>query len=244
MSPRGFESARQAAEAINARKNSGGGGGVFYLSLPKMNDSAAVRFLEQGDEIYWCWAHEVPRSDRSWGDWIACRDQDGSNIGECPGCDAELTRRFKGYINIIWRNAPVYKRNAEGRLERDSRTNERIITEHKDQVAVWNQGIQVFEELDSKDATFKGLSSRDFKITRKGEGTNTRYSIDPADPDGGPKPFSDADTTLAAEKYDLAQFTTPPSREQWDEKLGKAPAVSGSRGGGARTNPNPFLTER
>lgn len=219
--PSGFQGVKDASADIEARKQSGGGSRLWFR-LPNNNDSATVRFLEKDEEVSWAWMHELEaKPGKSFGDKVPCRDQDpdtGQRIGEaCPGCERDLPRRFQGQINLIWRNAPVLKRDSQGRLEKDASGNV-IVAGHKDQVAVWTAGITVFEELDGKNATYKGLTSRDFIVTRKGTGLSTRYSIEPADPDKGATPLSKADEELANEKYDLTPDSTPPSYDSWGKE--------------------------
>jgi hypothetical protein len=165
--------------------------------------------------------HELPPTGaRAFGDKVPCRDQDeeGKRTGEpCPGCERELRRSFQGQINLIWRDAPVLARDENNRIIKDSNGNVQIAGK-ADQVAVWTAGITVFEELDGKDATYRGLASRDFIVTRRGSGLSTKYSIEPADPDAGATELSDADKALEAEKYDLTPDVTPPSYEAWGKR--------------------------
>lgn len=217
--PAGMTGVRDAVKDIEARKNSGGSGsGRLWFRLGD-GDSAVVRFLEQGDDVSWAWCHEVPIEGREYGRPVACRDQDesGQRIGEpCPGCEKDQKRKFQGWINVIWRDAPVFKKNAEGRLEKDG--NKRpIVVGYDDQVACWQSGILVFEELSGKDVTYKGLTSRDFRITRRGTGLNTKYSIEPADPDGGSQPLSEKDKQLAAGKYDFKEDVVPAPYATWGQ---------------------------
>lgn len=245
MSPRGFEGVQRAMQNIEARKAAGGGIGPqpTYFKLPNSGDSAIVRFLEQGDEVSWCWTHSIPpRGNQKFGDDVPCRDQEGTGT-PCPGCEQGLYKSFKGFINLIWRDGPVYKRNDQGWLEKDG-NNRPIVVSRRDTIALWEAGIMVFDELNGLDATYKGLSSRDFKVTRRGEGLNTRYNIVPADPDAGPQPMSDADRELAKTKMDLNELTTPPAYENWG-----AGGVSSSQTTSETFKPpvtdvNPFLARR
>src|SRR5205814_2287386 len=63
-----------------------------------------------------------------------------------------------------------------------------------------------------KDGRFRGLSSRDFEIKRRGSSMqDTTYFIDPADPDAGPQPMLLPDLKLAEGKYDVKALVTPKS---------------------------------
>lgn len=215
--PKGMQGVREAIQDIERRKSQGGtGDGRLWFKLPRDGDSAVVRFLEQGEDVNWAWMHELPpRQGQNWGDTIPCRDQ--NMTGEpCPGCQQGKPRTFEGYINLIWRDAPVFKKDAEGNFEKDG-NGRKIVVGTKDQVAVWNSGPTVFEELDGKDVTYKGLMSRDFRVTRRGIQFNTRYVIEPANPDQGPTEMSAADKELAANKYDLTGDVTPPPFEEWGQ---------------------------
>ena len=245
--PRGTEGVRQAARDIQARKESGGGGGKNWFKLGD-GETAVVRFLEQGDAVAFSWGHEVPVEGRDWGRFVPCRDQDelGNRHGEpCPGCERNLKRTFKGFINLIWRDAPKLARNSEGRLLntngevwKKGDTPKQIGVE--DQVALWSCGITVYEELDGKDVNYRGLGSRDFKVQRLGKQLNTRYRIDPADPDAGAVPMSEADKELAKEKYDLDVEITPPSYEDWGKDSPSQQKTVETRA----TDASPFLKHR
>lgn len=240
---RGFEGVRGASQDIQDRKNSGGGGGKLFFKLTD-GDSAVVRFLEQGDDVKWAWVHELPPAgNRPVGDKIPCRayDDEGRFTGEdCPGCEKQLKRTFQGAINLIWRNAPVFKRDENKRLVKENGAV--VVVGESDQIGVWVSGITVFDDLSETDSTYKGLCSRDFKITRRGSALNTKYSINPADPDGGPKPMSAADNTLALEKYDLISYVEAPSYDTW----GKAKTNTASGSGGTTTpaDTSPFMRNR
>ena len=236
----GFASVRDAAAEVQARRESGGN----FVRRFSVGDqqSAVVRFLEQGDDVNWAWVCKLePRPGRRFGDYEVTRDQEGKGTVPCPLAERGIPRQFRGWINVIWRDAPVFKRDDNDRLVRDQ-NNKPIVAGTADTVAVWETGITVFQELEQLDATFKGLASRDFRISRKGIGFDTRYHILPADPDGGPKPLSDADKALAAEKYDLKQFTTPKSYEELARLLNQTVASDNSQRAGD-SEFNPFLQE-
>lgn len=245
--PRGFSGVRGAAADIENRRNAGSGGtsGQLWFKL-KGGESAVVRFLEQGDDFTWAWVHEMPpRGKQRWGDDTPCLDQAGDGT-PCPGCEAGLDKKFKAFISMIWREAPVYARDAEGKIIKNPDGSYQVES-RRDQVAIWERGITTSQELDGKDATYKGLRSRDFRITRRGSSMNdTVYIIDPADPDSGAVEMTEADVKLEqTEKPDLAEFTTPVTYDQMRQWLGQPtqqqqathsspPAVAGA-------DVNPFL---
>lgn len=187
---------------------------VLYLRLPEDGDTAIVRFLEQGDDVFSTYVHQV-------GDWrteIPCLDQNDDGTS-CPGCDSEFPRRLKAILNIIWRDAPVIKRDEDGRFEKNG--NEYVIEGHEDQVAVWKTGFESLNALARKDVKYKGLSSRDFEITREGTGKKTKYSVEPADVDSGPVAPSAKDKKLAKDAYDPEEVSRPVNQEAFTKIIEK-----------------------
>lgn len=200
--PKGFKAIQEAASKMGG---GGSGGSVLYLKLPNDGDSATVRFLEEGEEVYSYYYHDFSHvaPKEGWKTKIPCLDEDDEGT-PCPGCEQDLPRKFQGLINIIWRDAPVYAKDKEGNIDWSKQKGT------ADQVAVWRGGINIFNKtLARKDATFKGIGSRDFEITRDGEGLqNTSYSVEPVVVDGETKAvaLSKADKELAKEKYDLEEI--------------------------------------
>lgn len=246
--PRGFSGVRDTSAEIESRRG-GSGPGALWFRL-KADDETVVRFLEQDDEIFWCMMHEVPVEGRQFGRDVVCLDQQKDGT-PCPGCERDLPRKFKGFINLIWLDAPVFKRDNENKLVKDN-IGDPIVIGVKAQVAVWGSGIRLFEQLDEVNTNFRGLTSRPFKIKRKGEKLNTKYSISPADVDGGPQDFTKEEKELAAKKYDLNEFVKPKSYDEFLKELGERGRGGGGNGGGGGGNgdgeqknpPNPFMRNR
>lgn len=236
--PRGFTGVRKASAEVEARRGSGGPSALWFRLQD--GEEAIVRFLEQDDDTFWCHMHEVPVDNRSFGRDVACCDQEKDGT-PCPGCEQDLPRKFKGFINLIWDDAPVFKRDDEGKLVKD-KDNNPVVISHKPQVAVWGSGIRVFEELDETNANYRGLRSRRFRIKRKGSGLSTKYTIAPEDVDSGPQPMTDAEKKLDGSKYDLNEFTKSPSYNEFLKELGEAPRNQNGGGGGQEEKPrNPFM---
>jgi hypothetical protein len=215
---RGFASIVKAGKKIDSYGKSN----ALYLKLPNDGDEAVVRFLEEGDEVYSFWFHDFSHVDAGEGckTKVPCLDQEEDGT-PCPGCREGLPRKFQGLINVIWRDGPVFAKNDDGSIDWDNQTGT------GDVVAVWRQGITVFNKvLRRKDEKF-GLTTRDFDIVRQGTNWNdTSYSVDPNDPDAGKKPLSAADKKLAENKYDLeklARFVDEETFEKIiDKKLGES----------------------
>jgi hypothetical protein len=241
--PRGFKGVREASAEVEAKRGSGGPGALYFRL--KAGEEAVVRFLEQDDDIMWCYMHEVPVEGRQYGKNVPCLDQEKDGT-PCPGCERDLDRRFKGYINLIWEDAPIFKRDGENKIVKD-RMNDPVVVGTEPQVAVWNSGIRLFEELDEINTTYRGLSSRRFKVKRKGSGLDTKYAINPFDPDGGAQPMSDAEEKLAAQKYDLGNFTKPSTYDEFLKELGEGGGGGGQQqqqNGGDGGRKNPFMRNR
>lgn len=243
--PVGSQGIRQAIADAQERKANFKPRNYIYFKLPNDGDSAVVRFLEQGDQFHWAYMHQLPpRQGQRYGDWEVSLDQALDGATPCPLVEYQLKRSFRGFINVIWRDAPVYQKDpSTGRLVKDNlgRYNQVGV---KDQLALWTAGSTVFGDLMDKDGTYRGLSTRDFKVTRRGTDLATKYVIDPADPDAGQVPMSAADLELAATKTDLNEFITPKSYEALYE------LVTGARPGGQQSPPagatafNPFMQTR
>jgi hypothetical protein len=240
--PRGFDKVKEASERLS-RNSGGSGSGVFYLKLPDDQDSAIIRFLEQGDEVYSYWYHDFSHADKKngWRNRFPCLDLNDEGT-PCPGCEQELPRRFQGLINVIWRDAPVLKKDDEGNFVRNKKTNEIEVDGNADQVAVWRGGIELFKLLAKKDAAYKGLGTRDVEVVRDGTGLDTTYSVEPADLDAGASELSDADQELAKDKYDLDEVANYKTYDEAEEIIKEFNDENGSSSEdvGAFLEDNPF----
>jgi hypothetical protein len=252
---RGFGFVDRAVAETKAKGGNSLWAGKLIFRLPGDGDEAIVRFVpdDDGEFVYGAWHHEVPVEGRAWGDLVPCiaQDEDGNRTeDECPGCEQDLPMKFRGFVKLIWRDGPVYKTDDKGKVVKDN-TGDLVVLEHKDQVAVWPAGQQVFENLAEIDAAYSGLDSRDFRIKRKGLKLDTEYVVLPAEIDGGPKKMLKADTKLIADsELDLADFIRPPSLEEFEARL-KGEFKSSSNGSGSgeaaaerATAANPFKRKK
>jgi hypothetical protein len=242
--PVGSQGIRQAIAEAQARKEAYVPRNYIYFRLPNDGDSAVVRFLEQGDDFHWAYVHQMPpRQGQRFGDWEVSLDQNADGT-PCPLVDFQLKRAMRGYHMVIWRNAPVYQKDpGTGRLVKDA-TGRYNQVGTADQLALWQTSKSVEETLLDKDVTYKGLMSRDFRVTRRGEQLATTYNIDPSDPDAGPVPMSAADRELAATKPDMKTFITPkPYEALYELVTGAKPGAQGQQPA-APTSFNPFFQGR
>jgi hypothetical protein len=237
--PRGFK----AVEELSSRK-AAGGAGPLRLRL-KDGESASVRFLEQGDDVFFYYYHDFSHLDKDNGFKYSfpCLDQNDEGAPS-PGSELDFPRKFRVAVNVIWRDAPEYERDADGRIVTDGSGKWKQVGT-KDQVAVWEGGISVYQMLAQKDVAYKGLASRDLVVTRSGSGFDTRYSIEPADIDAGPVAPSEEDKELAKSKYNLEQvakldMTYDEVKEYIDSKLGSESNGSGESDVDSFLNDNPF----
>jgi hypothetical protein len=232
---------KQASAELEAKRSGGGGSGPqsIWFKL-KAGQETIVRFLEQDDEVHWAMMHEVPVEGRQWGRSVPCVDQERDGT-PCPGCEADLPRKFQGYINVIWDDAPVFKRDDQGKVVRDS-TGDIVVLDNKPQPAIWSSGIRLFEELEELNTNYRGLKTRRFKVKRKGSGFDTKYVFSPENIDSGPQDFSSQEEQLASQKGDLSQHVNPFTYEEF-EKVMNGGSSQSSNGGNQQSQQraNPFM---
>jgi hypothetical protein len=248
--PKGFAGAKKAGEY------SGGGGGfqprpkgITYFSL-KDGQEAIVRFLQAAEDIDWARKWKLPPSKNfQYGELVNCVDQHEDGTPD-PGYAAGLKTSFKAYPTLIWRNAPAYQKDKEGKLVKDGNGN-KVIVGYQDTVAVWECSYAVYESLQECEETYRGLMNLDWKIKRKGASTDTKYVIVPADPTQINVPFTQQDQQLAQnQRIDTSAFTKIPTFDELNAYItgGVTSAPQPSFTQQAQTNatgmagPNPFLS--
>jgi len=200
----------EAAEEFKAKREAAqsGGSGVKYFTLND-GDEVVVRFLEEGDEFKTYKVHPLGQVGNRWPK-VPCLDQHDNGV-DCPGCERGIKKSFRAAVNLIWRDGPVFERDDKGKIIKDG--GKPVIDSLEDGVFVWDIGIEVAESLDHMDGKYKGLSSRDFEISRKGTKTETKYIILPADDQ---EPLSENDIKLVENKTDLNWFIKPPAYDDFD----------------------------
>lgn len=228
--PTGIERFQRKQEAKEAARGTGASGMQADYFAILGGTFAVVRILEQGDELVYADVHRVPVANARYPRDLICLDteDDGTRCPACQSDDDKIRRRStRGFINVIWRDGPVYERNDFGGPKKDA-NGKPIIVDREDGVFLWKCSGTVFQMLIEKDSKYKGLMSRDFEVRRTGSTMqDTRYSIDPFDPDGGPQPMTIADQALAAKKYDLQAMTKPLEYAAFVAVMNGAPSSDG-----------------
>lgn len=242
-----MERLKAIQESRKAKKGSGGGSWSNFFRVGE-DKKETIRILEDMDEIVANQSAEFhkmePVGKRKYNWYEICLDQDpsiGQKIGaECPGCDLnaedpeDCPARVIYYVNVIWRNAPVRKKEGKKWVETDERA---------DQLAVWEvHQFSLQEELEGAFETFKSLTNRDFVVKRTGTGFDTTYTIQPATNEEGDSvktPLSDADKELAEKKPDLSEKVKLKPIAEWG-KVSEKKKDEDSKDEG-ETSKSPFL---
>lgn len=169
----------------------------LWPALKEDGASVNVRFLDPLDEIEGGYFHAV-KVDGRWRKFL-CLDQEGDNPDSCPACVAGVQKTFKGFINVLWYDAPILARDDDGKAIK--KNGEWVIEGYEDVNAVWEQGITVFKNLHTLSETYGDITSNDFKILRSGTGKQTQYNILPT-----PNEPEEIDPKFLENRYDLSEF--------------------------------------
>lgn len=220
-----------ANKTRNERKARSGGSSAFsgklVFKLPDDGDTGTVRFVEDedGEIVNGCYVHDVPVEGRPYPDMVTCiaQDDEGNDTDDpCPGCEKDLKRKERFFVQVVWYEAPVYKTDENNRPVKDN-TGDLVVKGYEDQLAVWPMGPQLEEQLEEIEEEY-GLLSTPFVIKRKGQKLKTTYRIKPEDPKNPEQEIDDETQALIEEKaYDMTEFTKPPSFEEFESRInGKA----------------------
>ena len=115
----------------------------LWPALKEDGSSVNIRFLDTLDEISGGYFHSVQINGR-WTKFL-CLDQEGENPDSCPACVAGVQKTFKGFINVLWYDAPILARDNDGKAIK--KNGDYVIEGYEDVNAVWEQGITVFKNL-------------------------------------------------------------------------------------------------
>lgn len=202
-------------EIISSRENKGNSNKVFprelWPALRKDGDSVKVRFLENSDDFVGCMAHTYTIPNIKIGLRAPCLDEEDNDREACPACGIGEKKSFKGFVNVIYYDAPIYKRADDGKFVKDL-NGSYVEIGREDDIAVWVQGIRVFRNLHQLDVDLNGITNRDFRISRVGRGESTQYVITPA---GDPEEISNKN--ILERKHNLLDLIRPLSYERMVE---------------------------
>lgn len=210
--PKGFDGAQKAT----ARLGQGGGmikrpKGLRWFQLKRHNESAIVRFVQNHDDIEWARKWKLPpTANFRYGELVNAVDQFDNGTPD-PGVAAGLKQSWKAYPLLIWRNAPVFAKDAKGNILKDGNGNV-TITGYADQVAVWECSNKVYNMLKSIEGSMRGLTQQDLRVTRIGEDTQTEYTFFP---EGVAGQLSPADQhVVSTQRIDISPLVKIPSYEE------------------------------
>lgn len=201
----------------------------LWPALKEDGSSVNIRFLDTLDEISGGYFHSTQVNGR-WTKFL-CLDQEGDNPDSCPACVAGVQKTFKGFINVLWYDAPILARDNDGKAIK--KNGDYVIEGYEDVNAVWEQGITVFKNLHTLSETYDGINKVDFRILRSGTGKQTQYNVLPL-----PGEPQEVDAKFLENKYDLNEFVTPPDASKMQEVfLPSQGAVAASTGTPAEASP-------
>lgn len=216
-----------ANKTRNERKARSGGSSAFtgkqIFKLPDDGDTGDVWFVadEDGEVVYGAYVHEVPVEGRAYPDLVTCinQDEEGNETDDpCPGCEKDLKRKERFFVQVVWLEGPVYKTDENGRPVKNN-AGDLVIKGYEDQIAVWPMGPQLEEQLEEIEEEY-GLLSTPFTIKRKGQKLKTTYRIKPVDPKN-PEQEMDSDTEALIEEsaYDMNEFTKAISYDEFEARI-------------------------
>jgi hypothetical protein len=203
---------------------------LFSSSIKQAPDMAIiVRLLEQGNEgpnaVNSFARHEYKKPDKKYPDRFTCLKEKDPNA-DCPGCNAGLKIVVRGVYNMIQRNRPIFRKDANNKPLQDA-AGQKIVDGFADEVVYWECSNTTANLFRRRDNEYHGLMSRDLRITATGQDTNP-YDLTPADIDSGPQPMSEADLALAAKKHDLDEIYKPPTLQEAASIVARYGANSGA----------------
>lgn len=218
----------------------------------KQGDVAIARFLEQGPDKRVFAVHEYtvpnPRNpSQPFRRFFTCFN-DAEDGSRCVGCEGGMQVKYKGVYNVIQRNRPVFRKDAQGKVMKVN--NEPIVDGYQDEVVIFTCAGTTANAIRVADDNFKGLMSRDVKITKTGAQFQP-FDFAPADIDSGPVPLSPADIELAGKKHNLSEFMKVPEWAEaskivavWQAQSGQTQQTNAApppQAGAPVSDANPFL---
>lgn len=186
--PKGLRKIEQlAAEAKQRSDNYGSGEGLLRALVLKKGDTAKGRFLEEGDDIWYLYTHELPKKPgQNFGDRVLCLDQDDEGK-PCPGCETDgVSRTPRVVINFLRYDEPKLRRDEKGKPVKDQQGNY-VFDGVAPQVVVWNAPQSVGGRLAFLESQRGGLTNHVCTIHRTQDNQNP-WMIDVVETKA-PEPF-------------------------------------------------------
>lgn len=186
--PRGLSKIKQSKQDADARRKAydEAGPGVRRLFI-KDGETVKVRPLEQGEEVWSVYVHELPKKPgQRFGDKVFCLDQDNQPDANCPACNRSIKRSERVTLNVIWFNAPKFKKDKDGKFLKDA-NDDRIYDGVEDVVAVWETSVTTGGRLEHLQETIEnkhglpGITNAILEIKREGTDKETTYQVDIGD---------------------------------------------------------------
>lgn len=182
--PRGLSRIKQSNQESQARRAAYDDAGPRQRRLIiKDGESVLVRPLEDGDAVWSVYTHRMPAPvGRDYGDAVLCLDQDNTSEGNCPACNRAVKRQERVVLNVIWYNAPKWKKDKDGKALKDA-NDDLIYDGVEDVVATWDTSVTSGGRLEYLDTGQQnkngvGLTGSILRITREGSKKDTKYQID------------------------------------------------------------------
>lgn len=183
--PRGLSRIKQSKQESDARRAAYDAAGPSQRRLVvRDQETVKVRALEQGEEVWSVYVHRLPpQPGRQYGDPVWCLDQENQPDANCPACNRAIRREERVVINVIWYNAPRWKKGQDGKALKDA-NGELIYDGVEDVVATWNTSVTNGGRLEHLDTNLQnkydgaGLTNAILTIKREGQGKETTYQID------------------------------------------------------------------
>jgi hypothetical protein len=182
MTLRTLEETRELTEQrAQNRGNSNSSSRTNFLKW-KDKETKSVRFLSDGDQIFFKWVHDfVPCQDGKNRSFVCAEDSEDESR-PCELCQADVKRRELGYAVALVREEV---RDAKNKIV----GYDTVMVENEDGdleplIGIVSQGWNNFWTfVDSYYMKYGSLLDLDLDITRKGADMTTIYSVMPNQPD-------------------------------------------------------------
>jgi hypothetical protein len=208
--PRGISRIKQLHEESAKRQAEFESGTGFHRALiMKGNDTAQVRFLEQGVGLWFVYTHKLPlKPGQQYADSILCADQALSDAEAetyvegsrpCYACQLDgVPRSARVIVNLIRYDEPRIQRDEAGKALRDA-ANQIMFDGIEPALLIWETSQTVGNRLAYLESRHGPLTNHIFTIHRTGD-KNNMWMIDIAELNKTPP--SPEEVALAEKKID------------------------------------------